>query len=96
MCDRVISVSAEMQSLLDLTKGKTVKLSTDCKIRISDSGLLEIQRGDSSTTIYPAHAWQRIQFVDPYALAASMMAKQLEESECLAPNKLIKQSNERK
>lgn len=96
MCDRLITVNAGMQSLLDLTKGKSIKLASDCKVRISDSGLLEVQRGDSSTTFYPAHAWQRLQFVDPYALAASIMARQLEESECLAPNKLIEQTNERK
>lgn len=90
MCDRVITVSAGMQSLLDLTKGRSIKLASDCKIRISDSGVIEVQRGDSSTTFYPAHAWQRLQFVDPYALAASIMAKQLEESECLAPNQINK------
>jgi hypothetical protein len=76
---RSLSIGEKDEVWLDLTEGRSIKLSQECTVRISDSGSLEIQRGDSSTTFYPPHSWSRIQVVDPYALASSMMAKQVQE-----------------
>ena len=74
-----ISIGERDEVWLDLVEGRSIKLSPDCIVRISDSGSLEIQRGESSTTLYPPHSWKRMQVVDPYALAASLMAKQVQE-----------------
>ena len=74
-----LSIGDKDEVWLDLTEGRSIKLSHDCTVRISDSGSLEIQRGESSTTLYPPHSWKCMQIVDPYALEASMMAKQVQE-----------------
>jgi hypothetical protein len=74
-----ISVHEKDEVWLDLTEGRSIKLLPDCIVRISDSGSIEIHRGKSSTTLYPPHAWTRMQVVDPYALAALMDAKQVQE-----------------
>ena len=74
-----ITINNKDEVWLDLAEGRSIKLSHECKVRISDSGSLEIQRGESSITFYPPHAWTRMQIVDPYALAASMMAKKVVE-----------------